>query len=274
MGAEADQIPAATTEEVPPTPDGSTEPPKSAESAPAVKDTDERPPKGVGKRIDELTRNWRTTERDRDYWRELALKAHSVTPETPKVESKPAKTIADFGYDPEQFAKHIAERVSEEASAKAVEQFRQEQEAQLAAERRMDFQERAEEYAKKAEIEDVERMFAHPNEGGPVVTEAMGEAIMDCENGPEILWHLANNPVLARKISSLPPYQQAREIGRLEARLADKPTAPQVSKAPAPAPKIAATEPAVEKDVKDMSDSEYRKMRERQIARRRGWQAV
>jgi hypothetical protein len=58
-----------------------------AAPSPAVTDADEnevvRAAKGVTKRIDELTRLRRDAERDRDHWRELALRQ----PTQPKVET-------------------------------------------------------------------------------------------------------------------------------------------------------------------------------------------
>lgn len=33
-----------------------------------------RKPRGVQKRIDELTGNWRNAERERDHWREVAMR--------------------------------------------------------------------------------------------------------------------------------------------------------------------------------------------------------
>jgi hypothetical protein len=68
--------------------------------------------------------------------------------------------------------------------------------------------------------------------------------------------------------------QQARELGRLEAKLAAKPKAPQVSAAPPPAARLAGSSPVVEKAPSEMSDTEYRKWREKTIARRRGFEKV
>lgn len=109
------------------------------------------------------------------------------------------------------------------------------------------------------------------------VSPVMGDAIMDSELGPEILYHLGSNPDEAARISKLSPIAQVREIGKLEASLAkpadtgaaseDEP-APQktaISKAPPPIPRPAgsASKPAPSaKSIESMSQQEYRALRE------------
>ena len=72
-----------------------------------------------------------------------------------------------------------------------------------------------------------------------VVNNAVRDAILESDVGPKILYHLAENNDLAKKIAGLSPNAALREIGKLEARFEAKPetkqTAPVVkSKAPAP----------------------------------------
>lgn len=50
-------------------------------------------------------------------------------------------------------------------------------------------------------------------------TPAMTQAIIESEAGPQILYHLAQNPAEAARIASLSPASQAREIGKLEDRV-------------------------------------------------------
>jgi len=95
----------------------------------------------------------------------------------------------------------------------------------------------------------------------------MLEVLEESERGPEIAYHLGQNPRLAREIARLSPLQAARELGRIEAKLAERPKAPAVSKAPPPAPTLAATEPAVEKDPEKMSDKEWLEWRNKQLRR-------
>lgn len=109
------------------------------------------------------------------------------------------------------------------------------------------------------------------------VTNVMAEAITDSDLGPKILYELGKNPAEASRISKLSPAAQAREIGKLEARLeaaAEKSSGessetpqtkkPAVSKAPPPVKPLgsssASSNPA--KAVETMSLSEYRALRE------------
>jgi hypothetical protein len=90
--------------------------------------------------------------------------------------------------------------------------------------------------AAKAEMPDFDDMVASSD---VVVNNAVRDAILESDVGPKILYHLAENTDLAKKIASLNPNAALREIGKLEARFEAKPetaqTAPVVrSKAPAP----------------------------------------
>lgn len=87
--------------------------------------------------------------------------------------------------------------------------------------------------AAKAEMPDFDDMVASSD---VVVNNAVRDAILESDVGPKILYHLAENNDLARKIAGLSPNAALREIGKLEARFEKtEQTAPVVrSKAPAP----------------------------------------
>jgi hypothetical protein len=90
--------------------------------------------------------------------------------------------------------------------------------------------------AAKAELPDFDDLVASSD---VVVNNAVRDAILESDVGPKILYHLAENNDLARKIAGLSPNAALREIGKLEAKFEAKPetvqTAPVVrSKAPAP----------------------------------------
>jgi hypothetical protein len=48
----------------------------------------------------------------------------------------------------------------------------------------------------------------------------LGQALLTSEHGPAIMYQLAKSPAELARISALPPLDAAREIGRLEAKLA------------------------------------------------------
>ena len=50
------------------------------------------------------------------------------------------------------------------------------------------------------------------------VTDAVRDAILESEVGPRILYHLAENPELGKKLASMSVASQLREIGKLEGR--------------------------------------------------------
>jgi hypothetical protein len=88
----------------------------------------------------------------------------------------------------------------------------------------------------KAELPDFDDLVAASD---VVVNNAVRDAILESDVGPRILYHLAENNDLAKKIAGLSPNAALREIGKLEAKfeasLETKQTAPVVrSKAPAP----------------------------------------
>ena len=95
-------------------------------------------------------------------------------------------------------------------------------------------------------------------------------AIMQAENGPDILYHLGKNPAEAQRIAALTPQQQVFEIGRLSATLA-QPARPVVSKAPAPLRPIQATrEQATDANREETMDEVAARVRKRDSAGRVG----
>ena len=73
------------------------------------------------------------------------------------------------------------------------------------------------------------------------VTEYMAQAIQASDIGPEVIYHLGSNPKEAQRIANLPPILQAKEIGRIEAKLVADPPTKRTSTAPAPLAPVTAT---------------------------------
>jgi hypothetical protein len=96
------------------------------------------------------------------------------------------------------------------------------------------------------------------------VTDAMAQTIQASEIGPDVIYWLGSNPKEAARISALPGLLQAREIGKIEAKLATNPPVKRTSTAPAPIAPVAArasgssaydtTDP---RSIKTMSTSEW-----------------
>ena len=110
------------------------------------------------------------------------------------------------------------------------------------------------------------------------ITQVMAETIQASEVGPEVAYYLGSNPKEADRIARLSPFLQAKEIGKIEAKLADNPPVKKSSSAPAPIQPITprggnartldTTDP---RSIKEMSTSEWIEAeRQRQI---RKWES-
>ena len=109
--------------------------------------------------------------------------------------------------------------------------------------------------------EDFEQVAYNPNLR---ITEVMAQTIQASEIGPDVAYFLGANPKEADRISKLQPILQAKEIGKLEAKLADNPVVKKTTSAPTPiapvtarssgAPVYDTTDP---RSVKTMSTSEW-----------------
>ena len=78
---------------------------------------------------------------------------------------------------------------------------------------------------------DFEQVAYNPN---LPITAAMAETIQSSEVGPDMAYYLGVNPKEADRISKLAPFVQAKELGRLEAKLLAEPATKRVSSAPDP----------------------------------------
>ena len=118
----------------------------------------------------------------------------------------------------------------------------------------------------KKDLSDYDDMVASSD---VVVSDQVRDAILESEVGPRILYHLAENPEIAEKISKSSLITALREIGKLEARFEKtepievKPVAVK-SKAPAPISPIKAgtSEQVIVTDTDKMTYAQYKAMRQ------------
>tara|TARA_R110002126_G_scaffold116172_1_gene255489 strand:- start:2258 stop:3001 length:744 start_codon:yes stop_codon:yes gene_type:complete len=113
----------------------------------------------------------------------------------------------------------------------------------------------------RAKYDDFEQVAYNPN---LPITNVMAETIQASDIGPDLAYYLGANPKEADRISRLSPFLQAKEIGRLEAKLVTEPMTKQVSKAPEPISPVkprGATTPVIDttdpRSIKSMSVSEW-----------------
>jgi len=204
----------------------------------------------IGKRLAREQRKW---EREQAAKQAEMQAKRAIPAELPPVDSFES---------PEEYAELLAERKAEELLARR-EQARQQ------AELLESFHEREEEA--RVKYDDFEQVAYNPK---LPITDAMAQTIQQSEVGPDIAYYLGSNPKEAERISRLSALMQAKEIGRIESKLADSPPVKKSSNAPAPIAPVTARSssgsPAYDttdpRSTKSMSTSEWIEAeRQRQI---------
>ena len=161
----------------------------------------------IGKRLAREQRKWE---------REQAAKQAEVQ----TLKSTPP--IADSFTDPEEYAQALALQKAQELVAQrdAAKQQAEIMEAYADSEEKV-----------RDKYDDYDQVARNPN---VPITEVMAEAIYASEVGPEVAYYLGTNIKEAARISRLTPFLQAKEIGKIEAKLASDPPVKKTSNAPAP----------------------------------------
>ena len=113
----------------------------------------------------------------------------------------------------------------------------------------------------RAKYDDFEQVAYNPS---VPITQVMAQTIQASDVGPDLAYYLGSNVKEADRISKLPPILQAKEIGRLEAKLANEPVVKKTTSAPAPITPVTAKgsgSPAYDttdpRSTKTMSTSEW-----------------
>jgi hypothetical protein len=125
---------------------------------------------------------------------------------------------------------HTPEAQAEASVYQKAEQLLREREAQRQqAETLESYRDKEEEARDK--YDDFEQVAYNPNLR---ITDVMAQTIHASEIGPDVAYFLGANPKEADRISRLQPFMQAKEIGKLEAKLADNPVVKKTTSAPPP----------------------------------------
>lgn len=186
----------------------------SKEAKAEAENTDDQQKKhGAEKRINQLTWKAREAERRAD---ELEQRLKEISEQQqPKRPDLEFPTLESVGYDEKAYQEAVAGYYAAQVDTALTqkEQQRQNEKAeQDIAKKARDF------YEKGVALADDFDELVMQNKALPV-TEAMRDALFAIDKGPEVLYHLANNPDEAFRVANLSPYAQAVEIGRLEARM-------------------------------------------------------
>ena len=203
----------------------------------------------IGKRLAREQRKWEREQAQRQAEQQVLKSAPAELPPVDQFES------------PEAYAEALALKKAEELIAKR-------DAARQKATVLETYHEREEEA--RGKYDDFEQVAYNPNLR---ITDVMAETIQSSDVGPDVAYYLGANPKEADRISRLSPFMQAKEIGRIEAKLVEAPPVKKTTSAPAPISPVTArasgnpsydtTDP---RSVKSMSTSEWIEAeRQRQI---------
>jgi hypothetical protein len=223
--------------------------PENAVNAPEVVETQNETPDEkkysqaeidamIGKRLAREQRKWEREQQQR-------------AAETQIVKAAPAGSADQFE-SPEAYAEALAYQKAEELVARREAAKQQSQVLES-------YQEREE--AARDKYDDFEQVAYNPK---LPITNVMAETIQSSDIGPELAYYLGTNPKDAERISRMTPLAQAKEIGKIEAKLANDPPVKRTTSAPAPispvtarssgAPAYDTTDP---RSIKTMTDSQW-----------------
>jgi len=218
---------------------------QQSDDAPAKVFTQEELDAIVSKRLAKAERKW----------------AKMQTPSAPVVPVTPP-SLDQFG------------TVDEYAEARAEQIIQTRQQQARHSEIVAAYQDREEDARDK--YEDFEQVAYNPN---LPITTVMAQTIQASEIGPEVAYYLGANPKEAERISRLEPMIQAKEIGRIEAKLVTDPPVKKSTSAPSPISPVTArnsgnptfdtTDP---RSVKTMSASEW--IAADRLRQRKKWEAA
>ena len=216
--------------------------------APAVKTfTQEEVDALIGKRLARERRSW---ERER-----------------PKAPAAPAEPVSQDKFE-------SVEAYAEALAAQKAEQLLHQRELERQQAAVVESYHEKEEQARE-KYDDFEQVAYNPS---LKISTVMAQTIQASEIGPDIAYYLGSNPKEADRISRLSPFLQAKEIGKIEAKVAASPPTRKPSSAPAPIEPVAARAsgaPAYDttdpRSIKAMSTSDWiAAERQRQI---KAWEA-
>ena len=221
-------------------------------SEPEIEKEQEEKPKAnpkLERRFSEITKQREEARKEAQTEREarqalearLAALERQPAPQAPKVDEEPQPSQFNDAFE---YAKALAVYSTEQALA---ERDRQEAQAKVTQERQKVIETWASKVQQaKAVLPDFDDIVASSD---VVIQDDIRDAILESDVGPQILYHLAENEDVAKKIAGLSAKQALREIGKLEARFEVKETAPEPktiarSKAPAPIQPLRGSNPA------------------------------
>jgi hypothetical protein len=231
-----------------------------------------KPARGFQKRIDELTARQRDAERDRDHWRDLAMRSGQAAPQPQQPQAPqplPADLVAHIGAPPDpnkfpwgetdpNYAAALAEHRLLTRMAQAEAQNRAAQAQQADKQFLSTVAEKVSAAAERLPDLSVEALARFGQNVPNHVANAVADLIATSDTGPDVAAWLMGNPNEVRRISALSPAGVLRELGKAEARMEAQLAAPApVTNAPPPVRTVGGGGATAQRDPNAMSMSEY-----------------
>ena len=188
----------------------------------------------------------RLAKEQRKWERKLQQPATPAVPPVPR-EIPPADQFESV----EAYAQALAEK----RAAELVQQREVQQQQAQVLESHRDREETARE-----KYDDYEDVVYNPK---LAITPIMAQTIQASDMGPDVAYYLGTNPKEAERIARLPAIAQAKEIGKLEAKIASAPPVKKTTSAPSPISPVSARSASTTLDTTDpraakqMSASEW-----------------
>jgi len=249
--AEVDSAPAAA---VTATPEANVNAPEVADEAKESRVfTQDELDAAIGKRLAREQRKWEREQTQRQAETQT-LRAPASIPSVDQFESTEAYADALAYQKAEQL---IAQRDQARQQSAILESYHEQEEEA------------------RAKYDDFEQVAYNPK---LPITDVMAESIRASDIGPEVAYYLGANPKEAERISRLAPIVQAKEIGRIEAKMASNPPVKRTTSAPAPISPVTARSsggPAYDttdpRSTKTMTDSQW--IEADRVRQRKKWEA-
>ena len=210
--------------------------PEEAEAEAKPQEERKQNPK-LERRFSEITKQREEARQEAQREREARAALEERLAALEKQSQPQQAVVADQEPQPSQFndAFEYAKALAEYTADKRIAEMKQEEaKAKEAVERQKVIDQWTQKVQKaKADLPDFDDIVASSE---VVVNDDIRDAILESDVGPQILYHLAENDEVAKKIAGLSPKQALREIGKLEARFEKTEPAQTVAKSKAPAP--------------------------------------
>lgn len=245
LGLAANEAPTeAAVEETPAEPEAVDGESGSEDAESEANPTEERKPNPkLEKRFSELTKQREQLRKEAEAERQRATQLEERLKQyEQQAAPKQEADVLNEKPQPSQFndAFEYAEALSEWSAEKAIADMKKaEAEAAIQAKQAEKLKAWGDRLvAAKADMPDFDVVV---QDSGVVVSPDIEAALLESDIGPQIMYHLAENPELAQKLNSMSPVSALREFGKLEAKLEAKVESkpevkPVVAKSNAPAP--------------------------------------